>query len=75
MGKKGVGGDGIARGGEESGSGQRAGRGHGHMNKEGTKDISSRLADRASTWSVAVSRHVGKSGKNVRFPATVVLNL
>ena len=41
----------------------------------GTKDISPRLADRAPTWPAVVSCHVGKSGKNVRFTTTVVLNL
>ena len=41
----------------------------------GRKDISPRLADRAPTWSAAMSCHVGKSGKNVRFSVTVVLNL
>ena len=46
-----------------------------HEQRRGTKDISPRLADRAPTWLVAVSYHIGKSDKNVRFPATVVLNL
>ena len=41
----------------------------------GRKDISPRLADRALTWSAVVSCHVSKNGKNVRFPATLVLNL
>ena len=62
---------------EESGSGQRAGPGsRAHEQRGGgTKDISPRLADRAPTWPAAVSCHVGKSGKNVRFTTTVVLNL
>ena len=41
----------------------------------GRKDISPRLADWAPTWSAAVSCHVGKSGKNVRFSTIVVLSL
>ena len=47
-----------------------------HEQRGGSRnDISPRLADRAPTWPAVVSCHVGKNSKNVRFAATVVLNL